>query len=80
MEAVFTMHANITVTGQYVCSSADLKYFQVSGLATPLGTCKNSLLRSSDVIAIDFKAQPNLLSNPVVISEAISQECVLQSQ
>lgn len=81
MEAVFNMHTNITVTGQYVCSSADLKYFHVSNLETPLGICKNSLLRSSDVIAINFKAQPSLFSNPIVITESISQESVpLQSQ
>ncbi len=77
MEAVFTMYENITVTGQYECSSADLKYFHVSGLTTPLGNCKQSLLRSSDVISIDFKTPSSLFPLPVLTT--VSKDC-LQSQ
>jgi hypothetical protein len=74
MEAVFTMYQNITVTGQYECSSADLKYFHVSGLTTPLGNCKQSLLRSSDVISIDFKTKSCLFSLPTVLT-SVSKDC-----
>ena len=74
MEAVFTMYQNITVTGQYECSSADLKYFHVSGLTTPLGNCKQSLLRSSDVISIDFKTKSCLFSLPIVLT-SVSKDC-----
>lgn len=73
------MHAGITVTGQYECSSADLKYIHVSKLETPLGTCKNSLLRSSDVIAIDFDVPPSNFSNFPLLS-AFSYEHVKSSQ
>lgn len=72
------MHQNITVTGQYECSSADLKYFHVSDLKTPLGNCKQSLLRSSDVISIDFNNQFDLFSEPIL--HAIAKACVQQSQ
>lgn len=66
------MHGNITVDGCYQCSSADLKYFHVSDLKTPLGTCKSSLLRSSDIISIDFEV-PNLLS--LEILPKLPQDC-----
>lgn len=74
IEAVFTLHGNLTVTGQYECSSADLKYFHVSGLKTPLGTCKDSLLRSSDVINIDFKVQSSFLSSLTPNPNSVCQE------
>ncbi|KAK4005514.1 hypothetical protein OUZ56_007221 [Daphnia magna] len=77
-DAVFTMHQNIMVTGQYECSSADLKYFHVSDLKTPLGNCKQSLLRSSDVISIDFKSQSNLFPEPIL--HGFAKDCVQQNQ
>ena len=69
------MCENITVSGQYECSSADLKYFHVSNLKTPLGHCKNSLLRSSDVILIHFENNSSVLTNqPVTIISSEMQQ------
>jgi len=62
-EAAFTMHENMKLTGQFGCSNSDLKYFHVTNLKTPIGICKDSLLRSSDIISIEFKVPPSLALN-----------------
>jgi len=67
------MHQDITVKGKFECSSSDLKYFHVSSLQTPLGECKNSLLRTSDVISIDFGAQNKLFDSDIIMSS--NQPC-----
>ena len=58
--AVFIMHENMTLTGQFGCSNADLNHFYVTNLKTPIGVSKDSLLRCSDIILVEFKPSPNL--------------------
>lgn len=67
------MHGGVTVTGQFGCSSADLKFFYVSSLETPLGLCKESLLRSSDVISVDFGSNPKLVPDVFESADEVNQ-------
>ena len=59
--AVFIMHENMKLTGQFGCSNSDLKHVYATDLKTPIGVCKDTLLRCSDIIAIEFK-RPHSLS------------------
>lgn len=60
-EAIFFMHGNLTLEGIYECCSADLKYFHTSNLNTSIGKINSSILRSNDVISIDFKSSSSLI-------------------
>ena len=72
------MHEKVTVTGQFGGSSSDLKYFFVSSLKTPLGLYNHSLLRSSDVISVDFGLQPQIFSNDDPVIQAIESARLLK--
>ena len=69
------MHSNLTLEGTFECSSADLKYLQASELKTPFGKIKSSILRSSDVISVEFKPSSLVLDDKVMptILENLSQ-------
>ena len=65
-QATFTMHGNATVTAQFGCASGNFKHFYVTDLKTPIGTCSQSLLRVSDVIAVDCNIPIKLASDKLL--------------
>jgi hypothetical protein len=67
------MHGNLTLEGIFECSSADLKYFHTSNLNTSIGKINSSILRSNDVISIDFKSSSSLIpAGDEVLSRILS--------
>ena len=71
-EAIFSMHGNLTLEGTFECSSADLKYFHASNLNTSIGKINSSILRSSDVISIEFKSSSQISACDEVLSKILS--------
>ena len=68
-EAVFIMHENMKLTGRFGCSNSDLKHFYVVNLETPIGVCKDTLLRCSDIISVEFETPHNLSMNTLSKNE-----------
>jgi hypothetical protein len=60
------MHGNLTLEGTFECISADFKYLQTSELKTPFGKIKSSILRSSDVISVEFKPSSVIFDDQVM--------------
>lgn len=72
------MHQSTTVSAQFESCTADLKFIEVSNLSTPLGTYKHSLLRSSDIICVEFCLKTDLLCDSLM--EELSKNCLLISK
>ena len=52
--AVVSCHGRTKVSGIFECTDAEQEVLLMSQLETPLGTYARSLVRGSDVIAVDF--------------------------
>ncbi len=53
-EATFRMHEKTVVKGKYDCYNPDGDYILVQHLKTPIGTLPKAMLRTTDVIAMEF--------------------------